>query len=915
MKMPDGIVTFLFTDIEGSTRLWEDAPDAMMDALRLHDENIDAAVSQHGGVSVKPRGEGDSRFVVFGMAEDAVAAAADVQRMLASVEWPTPRPLRVRASVHTGPAELDLGDYYGSTVNRAARLRAIAHGGQTVLSSATFELVQDRIPAGITLVDLGRHRLKDLTRPEHVYQLNVDGLDQVFPPLVSIDVVPNNIPEQLTELIGREEDLAEVSRLLDTSRLVTILAPGGTGKTRLGLQVAADHTSQYPQGVFIVSLADISLSEEIAQSIADTLGLALSSDAEPMDQLTGYLKSRRILFVLDNFEHVADGAGIVPRILQTDPLVSIIVTSRTKLNVQGETVFSLGGLSAAWDDPDQALHTSASRLFVESARRARTDFALRAGELQPLARILELTGGLPLAVILAAAWVEVLSVSEIADELEDSLEILQTSASDVPDRQRSMRAVFDYTWRQLKEGEQSVLSAISVFRGGFSREAAKAVAGASLVDLANLSGKSLITRDDENGRYSIHELIRQYAQSELEREPARYQETLEAHAAFFGGLVDEASEFLSSADQPRMLAMVETDLENIRMAWRMSVTASNSRHVRSMSIPLFFLYEVRGWYQSGAAFFGEASDGFMLDSPDEADAVATALLASIHAWFLGLVGQTESAQRQAADAVDTLRTLGDDRALWLGLQCYCLALAYSGGDWSEIAEEGLALGERMDGPFWHASMKNWRAGAASNMGELDLGARLLTEGREVLGRLDEHWYLGANFGHHGTIATRQEHPEEAVGLFRRSVERSGQIGHLRSLQLSLVGLGTAALALREFDEAEEAFLEGLEVSERMGLTREVLQVLTQLARVRAETDRVGEAVELLAAVIAEPMSSNRTVWETNSLNEIATAALSRLESALDPSEFTIRRETGTSKPYEVVVKELLAEHSYANEGS
>jgi tetratricopeptide (TPR) repeat protein len=258
--------------------------------------------------------------------------------------------------------------------------------------------------------------------------------------------------------------------------------------------------------------------------------------------------------------------------------------------------------------------------------------------------------------------------------------------------------------------------------------------------------------------------------------------------------------------------------------------------------------------------------------------------------------------------VEELRGGTDDEALWIGLQCLSLSLAYAGDDWSEVAEEGLALGERMDGPFWKAAMKNWRAGAASNAGELDLGGRLLTEGREVLEQLDEHWYLGANLGHHGTIAARQGDFEEALELNKRSVERSREIGHLRSLQLSLTGLGVANLEIGDFDAAEAALLEDLAVAERMGLVREVLQVLIQLARVRSATGRPGEAVELLAAVIAEPMSSNQTVWETSSLKEIATEAVTELESSLDVDEFSSRNEAGTAKPYQVAVKELLDQH-------
>jgi class 3 adenylate cyclase len=248
--LPEGVVTFVFTDIEGSTRLWDDAPDTMLEALQQHDDAIDEVVMDHNGVPVKPRGEGDSRFIVFADASDAVAAVSDIQAQLSAIEWVTPRQIRVRASVHTGAADLQLGDYYGSAVNRAARLRGIAHGGQTVISGTTWELVQDDLPAGVTATDMGDHALKDLTRPEHVYQLNPPGLPDSFPPLTSLDAVPNNLPQQLTDFVGRDTELAEAKSLLAQTRLLTILAPGGTGKTRLAIQAAADMVDEYADGVF-----------------------------------------------------------------------------------------------------------------------------------------------------------------------------------------------------------------------------------------------------------------------------------------------------------------------------------------------------------------------------------------------------------------------------------------------------------------------------------------------------------------------------------------------------------------------------------------------------------------------------------------------------------------------------------------
>jgi class 3 adenylate cyclase len=347
--LPEGIVTFLFTDVEGSTRLWEDAPDSMMDAIRQHDETIETAAIAHNGVPVRPRGEGDSRFVVFSDPTDAVAAAAAMQLGLAEIEWETPRPVRVRASLHTGDADLQLGDYYGSAVNRAARLRGIAHGGQTLISNATRELVPDAaLPEGVSLRDMGEHRLKDLTRPEQVYQIDVDGLEDSFPPLTSLDAVPNNLPVQLTDFVGRRAEVAEAKRLLETTRLVTMLAPGGTGKSRLAIQTAADLTADYPDGVFFISLAEIGSSDDIVQAVAESLGVALSTDEDVQTQLLNHLAKKKQLLVFDNMEHLSGSAAIVAEILKAAPQVRIVATSRSKLNLTGETVLVITGLETGW---------------------------------------------------------------------------------------------------------------------------------------------------------------------------------------------------------------------------------------------------------------------------------------------------------------------------------------------------------------------------------------------------------------------------------------------------------------------------------------------------------------------------------------------------------------------------------------
>jgi hypothetical protein len=395
VDLPDGTVTFLFTDVEGSTQLWEDSPDSMMEALNQHDLVIEKAAEGRGGVSVKPRGEGDSRFLVFSDATAAVGAVAEMQRGLTGLEWTTPRPLLVRMALHT----------------------------------------------------MGEHGLKDLTRPERVYQIDIEGLPNTFPPLASLDATPNNLPVQLTDFVGRQSELEDTKRIIGETRLLTILAPGGAGKTRLAIQAAAELADDFPDGVYFVDFAPINSPDDIIQTVAESLGLSLSTDENMQTQLLAYLAHKRQLLVFDNFEHLGTGTHIVSEILTNSSHVRVIATSRSKLNVSGETVMALRGLETKWDNPEDAFHTSSVHLFINAAKRADASFSLTVDDLEPLGRILQLVDGLPLGILLAAAWVDMLPIPEIDAEISRSIDFLETEVDGVPDRHRSMRAVFDYSAR------------------------------------------------------------------------------------------------------------------------------------------------------------------------------------------------------------------------------------------------------------------------------------------------------------------------------------------------------------------------------------------------------------------------------------------------------------------------------------
>jgi predicted ATPase/class 3 adenylate cyclase len=910
-RLPDGVVTFLFTDVEGSTRLWEEAPAVMASALQIHDAAITEAVEEFAGVVVKPRGEGDSQFVVFRSAIDAVHGSVAAQRRLAEVDWPTPRPLRVRASLHTGAADLVLGDYYGPAVNRAARLRAIAHGGQTVCSGSTFELVQDHLPDGVTLADMGTHRLKDLTRPEHVYQFNIRGLENSFPPLRSLEAVANNLPEQMTELIGRDAELTEIKRLLNDNRLVTVLAPGGTGKTRLAIQAAADLTSEYADGVFFIGLADLTTSADILQAVAEEVGVAYSSDEDPQTQLLEYLRPRRQLLVFDNFEHLSDGAQIVSEILRGAPQVKVIATSRSKLNLTGEAVLPLVGLGVDWDTPEAALRSSGVRLFLDAAHRSNPALTLETGDLEPLAEILRLTGGMPLAIILAAAWADLLSIPDIAAEIAKSLDFLETPMGDVPDRHQSIRAVFDYSWGLLNSAEKDAFAGLSVFRGGFTREAAESVAGASLRDLANLSNKTLITASPSSGRYAVHELLRQYAEAELATDPMRDRSIRDAHARYFSDLCEAAVASFAQGEQVQALMTVEQDLDNIRPAWRHLANTGTASGVSKMVVGLWLIHESRGWYQSALALFADALHALRGET-SPATGPSRSFVLAMHGAFTSMLGQVEAGAEEVTTAFEELRAAHDPVALFFTGMLKAQTQLYLGrfAEVVGVLDDLITRGEShasdwAESRFWVAAIKNFRAFAALRMDDTELAVRLLDESRAVLEPLDDLYYMTWNLGHRGRLATGSGRLQDAIDLFTQSADRATRIGFPRAMQVSLMGLGEANLTAGDLAAAEAAFGEGLRVAERTGMVLEMLTTLLRIAQVFAAGERQTEAVEILATVIAEPASDHQIFAENTLIKSAASDALESLHPAMDPDEYEQALADGSSKTYRIVAKGLI----------
>jgi predicted ATPase/class 3 adenylate cyclase len=543
-SLPTGTVTFLFTDIEGSTQLWEQHPDAMRLALARHDASLTAAIqSNHGHVF---KTVGDAFCAAFAMAPDAIDAALAAQRHLHALQ-PSAVPsaaglaLKVRIALHTGAAKVRGGDYFGPALNRVARLLAIAHGGQVLLSGATQELVQDDLPPGSSLRDLGRHRLRDLQRPEQVYQLFAPDLPAHFPPLRSLEAFRHNLPVQLTSFIGRKREMAEVKRLLAESRLLTLTGSGGCGKTRLALQVAADLLEEFPEGVWLVELAPLADPGLVPQAVASVLGLREEPGRSLTATLTDALRARSLLLVLDNCEHLLSAcAQLVESLLHACPQLRVLASSREGLGIGGEQTYPVPSLSLP--DPqrlpalDELQEYEAVRLFAERAGLSQPRFAVTAANAPSVVQVCRRLDGIPLAIELAAARMKALPVEKIAERLDDCFRLLTGGSRTALPRQQTLRALIDWSYNLLSEPERTLLRRVSVFAGGWTLEAAEAVcageaecAGAppgplpgikawEVIDLlTSLVEKSLVMYEEQGGeaRYRLLETVRQYARDRL----------------------------------------------------------------------------------------------------------------------------------------------------------------------------------------------------------------------------------------------------------------------------------------------------------------------------------------------------------------------------------------------------------------
>ena len=797
--------TFLLTDIAGSTRLWEEHADAMGVALAVHDELLRSAITASGGVVVKTMGDG--MLAVFDRPADALEGAILAQRSLRDTAWGETGPLRVRMALHTGTAESREGDFFGQALNRDARILAIGHGGQILLSAMAALLAREGRPAGVELLDLGSHRLRDLDRPEQVFQVAVADLPSDFPPLRSLSTRRSNLPVPLTSFVGRDRELIEVDRLLERSRLVTLIGTGGTGKTRLMIEVAGRAASRFDDGVWLAELASLGDAGEIGPEIARALGVGELPGRPALDVVADFLATKDLLLVLDNAEHLIDGvARVAERLLSVAPGLRILTTSREALAVSGEAVVQVPSLSCPVGVPHaeragsapvnlaEAEATEAVQLFAARAGAVLPSFAVTSANVAAVADICRRLDGIPLAIELAAGRVSAMSPEEIASGLGDRFRLLTGGRRTAVPRQQTLHALIDWSWDLLTDDDRRLLRRLSIFVGGWTVPAAARVAGdpevvAGTMDtldgLTRLVDRSLVIveRGATTTRYRMLETIRQYAREQLIRS-GEAGDVAGRHLRFFAALADAAAAELRGPAMVDWLDRLDGEIENLGAALEWALEAEPETAVRmGLALLDYWVARVPSPDNQARVIAAVAAARSILAGPPEPtreQRILTVRILGTAATRWALSGGANVALGWAEQAVPIAQDLGDPRALIDALLGHTTSRIFTGarGDirgWlDEVTRQATGIGD------WFA-IAFAASGVAVSLGSFDPAEveELLATGAEAAHRSGNPHVIALTAMGQGNILARAGRFDEARTRLQEAIDRFAEIGDER----------------------------------------------------------------------------------------------------------------------------------------
>lgn len=891
-SLPSGTITFLFSDIEGSTYWWEEQPEWMSQAFVRQEAILREAAATHGGYVYKMIG--DAFQIAFDTALKAVTAAIDAQRLLQAEPWGEYGPLQIRMALHTGVTEERGDDYVGPVLNRLGRLLSVSQGGQILLTQATSELVRDSLPEGAELQDLGVHRLKDLIRPEQIYQLNAPGLLSSFPPLKTLDVFPHNLPLQLTSFVGREKEILEVKRELLGDRFVTLTGPGGTGKTRLGLQVAAELLELFPDGVWLVEFASLSDASLVPQTVAGVLGVRESSGRPTISVLTDYLRNRELLLILDNCEHLLLASSqLVEAFLQACPNLCILATSREALNIPGEISYRVPSLSIP--DPRRLaplLELSkyeSMQLFVQRAEIIRPGFELNESNAHAVAQICRRLDGIPLAIELSVARVKMMPVEQVAARLDDRFRLLTGGSRNALPRHQTLRALIDWSYDLLSDMERTLFLRLSVFAGGWTLDAAEAICadesirqGDVLDLLTQLVNKSLVIPESKkNGeaRYRLLETIRQYARERL-LEAGGGETVRERHLEYYLKLSEQAEPELRGPHQIAWLDRLEDEVDNIRAALEWSFDTNVEAGLRILSALLWFWHirsgKVEGieWLERALASETEERNGA---PPSPARALLRGKALNAVGTLMIMHGDADRACQFSRESLELNEGLGPAGRRGVAHALWNLA---QGDSYHEDLEQAGALAEKSMALYREVGDK---FGVAQCLDHLGSYALIRADYRRAKQLWEDDLALRRELGDKDGIAWslsllanlalwKGEH-EQAWQLYTESQNAFREIGNKWAVSMALSGMGSVMLSQGNFEQASKLYEEALAYGRDMGDQNTIAGRRYDLARVAWSMGEYERAARMYEDTLALVRKMNNKGGVAGTLYDLGTVAL------------------------------------------